>query len=76
MEVTPGAMKAIASEAMHRNTGARALRSILEEVMLDVMYDIPSMPDVVKVIIDADCITQHKTPTIVTSKEVDVRRSA
>jgi ATP-dependent Clp protease ATP-binding subunit ClpX len=76
LEVTPGAMKAIASEAMHRNTGARALRSILEEVMLDVMYDIPSMHDIAKVIIDADCITLHKSPTIITAKELDVRQTA
>ncbi len=76
LEVTPGALSAIAHEAMRRNTGARALRSILEELMLDVMYDIPSMRDVVKVIIEVECITEHKAPTIITAKEASIRLSA
>jgi len=62
LEVTEEATAAIAREAIKRNTGARALRSILEEIMLDVMYEIPSMRDVVRVTIDADCVTRQATP--------------
>ncbi|HEY3416390.1 MAG TPA: ATP-dependent Clp protease ATP-binding subunit ClpX [Armatimonadota bacterium] len=76
LEVTPAAQKAIAHEAMKRNTGARALRTILEEIMLDVMYEVPSMHDVVRVVIDGECVTKHATPRIITLQESDTLRSA
>jgi ATP-dependent Clp protease ATP-binding subunit ClpX len=76
LEVTPGAQEAIAHEAIKRMTGARALRSILEELMLDVMYDIPSMDEVVRVLIDEDTVTQRKTPTLVTTHDAVNPRSA
>jgi ATP-dependent Clp protease ATP-binding subunit ClpX len=76
LEVTAPALLAIAREAMKRNTGARALRSILEEIMLDVMYEIPSMRDVVRVVIDEPCITEHRPPTIITRQEATTLRSA
>ena len=76
LEVTPTAMNAIAREAMKRRTGARALRSILEEVMLDIMYELPSMTDVVRVVIDEECITEHRYPQVITLKEEESRRSA
>ncbi len=76
LEVTPGALAAIAREAMKRNTGARALRSILEEIMLDVMYEIPSMHDVTRVIIEEACITEHKPPTLILHQEATTLRSA
>ena len=46
LEFEPDAIKAIAKEAFNRKTGARALRSIIEEIMLDVMYELPSRDDV------------------------------
>jgi ATP-dependent Clp protease ATP-binding subunit ClpX len=55
---------------MKRRTGARALRTIMERIMLDVMYDIPSMKDAVKVIIDQDCVNNHKAPKIITAGEL------
>ncbi|MHB9131804.1 MAG: ATP-dependent Clp protease ATP-binding subunit ClpX [Armatimonadota bacterium] len=76
LEVTPEALRAIAHQAMKRNTGARALRTIMEEIMLDVMYDIPSMDDVARVVIDEECVTERKTPRIVPREEEDTRRSA
>ena len=49
---------------MDRNTGARGLRSILEAMLLDIMYDLPSQKTIEKVIIDANCV-EGGTPTIV-----------
>ncbi len=45
LEFTPGALKLIAEKAMERDTGARALRAVIEEIMLDVMFDLPEMKD-------------------------------
>lgn len=64
------ALKAIAAEAMKRGTGARALRTIIEEVMLDIMYDIPSRDDVTKCIVTEETITQRKEPTLMTVNEM------
>lgn len=50
------AIKTIASLALKRGTGARGLRSILEEVMLDIMYDIPSMKEIKKYIVTSDVV--------------------
>jgi len=69
LEVTQEALNAIAREAMTRRTGARALRTILEATMLDVMYEIPSMRDVARVVIGLECITEHKPPRLVTNAE-------
>lgn len=77
LEVTQEARRAIAREAMKRSTGARALRSIIEEVMLDIMYEIPSMDDVVRVVVNETCITEGARPQIITSKDDDKKlRSA
>ena len=51
LEFMPDALQAIAEEAMQRNTGARGLRAIIEDVMLDVMYEVPSRIDITKVLI-------------------------
>lgn len=56
LEVRPEALSAIAKKAIARNTGARGLRSILENSLLDVMYDLPSLEDVEKVVIDEQAI--------------------
>ncbi len=74
LEIAQEALAAIAIDAMKRRTGARALRTIMEGIMLDVMYEIPSMKNVVKVIIDEECVTERKPPEIVTT--VDSLRTA
>ncbi|MGA3038793.1 MAG: ATP-dependent Clp protease ATP-binding subunit ClpX [Vulcanimicrobiaceae bacterium] len=62
---TKDALVAIAIRAQGRKTGARGLRSILEEVMLDVMYDLPSLQNVKKCVITKDTIEKHEQPTLV-----------
>ena len=69
------ALKAIADRAMQRKTGARGLRSILESVLLDTMYDIPSAENVAKVVIDSSVITGDSEPLIVYEKN-DTPKSA
>ena len=64
LEFTDGAMKAIARKALEKNTGARALRSILEASMLDIMYEIPKDDNIGKVIITEDYIEGHGAPKI------------
>jgi len=68
------ALDAIADEALKRNTGARGLRAILEEVLLEVMYDLPSRTDVVRCVVDKEVVLRKVTPTLVTEDES--RRSA
>lgn len=69
---TDGALRAMAQLAIKRNTGARGLRSIIEGVMRDVMFDLPSRKDVEKVIIDKRCVTQHTEPRYVMKGEKEV----
>ena len=61
------ALRAIAKEAMRRNTGARGLRSIIERIMLDVMFDVPSRKDVRECIVTADCVTSGAEPKLITA---------
>jgi ATP-dependent Clp protease ATP-binding subunit ClpX len=61
---TDGSLKAIAREAVRRNTGARGLRAILESVMLDLMYDIPSQKNVQEVVVNEDVISRGEAPII------------
>ena len=70
----PDALEAVAEEALKRGTGARGLRAILEEVLLDVMYDLPSRSDVARCVIDRAVVLEHMTPTLITS--TPDRRSA
>lgn len=69
LEFTPGALKAIAKLAMERKTGARGLRAILEGTMLSVMYDIPSRPDVRKILIKEETIINRDEPEVFLEKE-------
>jgi ATP-dependent Clp protease ATP-binding subunit ClpX len=61
---TPEALRASAREAMKLRTGARGLRTIIERVLLDVMYEIPSHPEVVKCVVNAECITRSAPPIL------------
>jgi len=63
------ALDAIADEALKRATGARGLRAILEESLLEVMYDLPSRSDVVKCIVDREVVMSKVAPTLVTEDE-------
>ncbi|NBJ16760.1 MAG: ATP-dependent Clp protease ATP-binding subunit ClpX [Dehalobacter sp. 4CP] len=66
LEFKEDALKAIAEEAIRRNTGARGLRAIMEEIMLNVMYDIPTRSDVTKCIVTKDTILQRIEPELIT----------
>ena len=72
---TDDALDAVGDEALKRGTGARGLRAILEEVLLEVMYDLPSRDDVAQCIIDRSVVLRNVTPTIITNAEID-RRTA
>jgi len=67
---TKEAVSCIAREAQKRKTGARALRSILEEVMLDIMYEVPSLPSIRKCIITAEVIEKKAEPTLIFVEEM------
>lgn len=65
LEFTPEALRAVAHQAVERKTGARGLRSIMESVMMDVMYEIPSRPEVSGVVITEGCVNGTETPKLV-----------
>ena len=65
LEVRPSALKAIAKKALARKTGARGLRSIVEQSLIDVMYDLPTTSNVDKVVVDESCIDEEKPPLLV-----------
>lgn len=65
LEIRPAALHAIAKKALARKTGARGLRSILEHALLDVMYELPSEQNVVKVVIDENTITSGAKPLLI-----------
>jgi ATP-dependent Clp protease ATP-binding subunit ClpX len=66
---TPDALDAAAESALKQRTGARGLRTIIEDVLLDVMYEIPSRADVKKVVVNGDVITSRHKPLLVTRSE-------
>ena len=65
LNFTKGGVKAIAEEAIKRKTGARGLRSIIEKVMLDTMYEVPSDSSVQQCIVEADNIQKHTKPKLI-----------
>ena len=65
LEFTEDALGAVADQALARKTGARGLRSIIEEVLLGVMYELPSRSDVSKVVVDGDVVRDKVYPTLV-----------
>lgn len=69
LEFTNESLVAIAEAALVRNTGARGLRSIVEKTMNDIMYEVPSNPQIAKVVIQKECITENKPPEIVLHKK-------
>ena len=75
LEIRPAAMTAIAKRALERKTGARGLRSILESVLLDTMYELPGMEDVSKVVIDENMITSDAKPILIYADQPKVSGS-
>jgi ATP-dependent Clp protease ATP-binding subunit ClpX len=63
--ITEDALEAIAEQALKRGTGARGLRAIMEEVLLDTMYELPARSDVARVVIDGDVVRERVNPTLV-----------
>jgi ATP-dependent Clp protease ATP-binding subunit ClpX len=81
LEFTSDALEAVAEQAMLRGTGARGLRAILEEVLLEVMYDLPSRSDIGRCVIDRSVVLERVNPTLVprteaARKEPRARRAA
>ncbi|MDI6895001.1 MAG: ATP-dependent Clp protease ATP-binding subunit ClpX [Bacillota bacterium] len=74
LEFTEESVRAVALEAMKRNTGARGLRAILEEVMLDIMFDVPSRGDVVKCVLTKEAVLRREPPILVTADRKMRRR--
>ena len=73
LEFTDDALKAIADEAIARKTGARGLRALVEDLMIDVMFDVPSDENISKVIITEESIKSKKLPELVRLGENEVR---
>jgi ATP-dependent Clp protease ATP-binding subunit ClpX len=76
LEFTDDGLSAIADQALLRATGARGLRAILEEVLLETMYDLPGRTDIGKVVIDAEAVTNKVNPTLVPRKAPRQRKAA
>lgn len=69
LEFKEGALAAIATEAIRRNTGARGLRAIVEDIMLNVMYDLPSRNDVAKCVVTQDVVLKKEEPLLVVAEK-------
>jgi ATP-dependent Clp protease ATP-binding subunit ClpX len=65
LEVRPSALSAIARKALKRKTGARGLRSIMENALIDTMFDLPTMDGVAKVVIDEHIVEEGAKPLLV-----------
>ena len=69
-----GALKAIADEAIRRNTGARGLRAIIESIMLDVMFDLPSREDVTECVVTEETVRNKVAPRLTTREGREVNK--
>jgi ATP-dependent Clp protease ATP-binding subunit ClpX len=69
LEFTDDALEAVAEQALLRGTGARGLRAILEEVLLNIMYDLPSRTDIGRCVIDRQVVLERVNPTLVPRSE-------
>src|SRR5258708_37904091 len=76
LEVRPQALQAIATKALARKTGARGLRSILEQVLLDLMFDLPTMENVSKVVVDENTIIGEGKPLLIYTEPPKVAGTA
>ncbi len=71
LKFTQGALRAIAREALKRKSGARGLRAIMESIMVDLMYEIPSQPNIKEVLISEEVVTQKEQPLLVYQKTAE-----
>jgi ATP-dependent Clp protease ATP-binding subunit ClpX len=69
---TDGALRSIVKKAIERKTGARGLRAIIEEIMTDIMFKIPSMKDVVECVITEETVMEKADPLYIYKKEKDI----
>ena len=76
LEFEAGALEAVAAQAIQRNIGARGLRSIMENLMMSIMYDVPSRDNVAKVVVDADCVSGASTPKLIEKELVRLNGTA
>ncbi|MDT3671938.1 MAG: ATP-dependent Clp protease ATP-binding subunit ClpX [Aromatoleum sp.] len=75
LEIRPAALHAVARKAIRRKTGARGLRSILESALLDIMYDLPAMEGVEKVVVDEGTIEEGAQPLLIYAEQAKVSGS-
>ena len=73
LEFTGDALKAIADEAIARKTGARGLRSIVEDMMIEIMFDIPSDENISKIVINEETVKEKKLPEVIRLPENEKR---
>ena len=71
LDIRTDALLAIAKKSLNRKTGARGLRSIIESVLLDVMYDLPSAKNVEKVVVDESSVVEGTKPLLIYSEQED-----
>ncbi len=76
LEFTDDAVEAIADRAMERGTGARGLRAIIEEVLLNVMYDVPSREDIGKVVVTGEVVSDNVNPTLIPREEESKKKKS
>jgi ATP-dependent Clp protease ATP-binding subunit ClpX len=78
LDITPEALGAVADLALTRGTGARGLRAILEETLLDVMYEVPGRTDIGRIVVDEECVVNRKPAELVprTARPAQKRRAA
>ena len=76
MVFTDDALVAIANAALDRGTGARGLRSILEETLLDVMFDLPGADDIARVEVTADSVKGINPPLLLSAKQLSKRAAS
>jgi len=76
LDIRPAALRAVARKALKRKTGARGLRSILESALIDTMYDLPSHPDVGRVVLDENVIDGDGKPLLIYKDETDTTQQA
>jgi ATP-dependent Clp protease ATP-binding subunit ClpX len=74
LEFTDDAVDAIADQALLRGTGARGLRAIMEEVLLNVMYEVPSREDVAKVVVTGEVVLENVNPTLIPRDQIERKR--
>ncbi|PYZ93668.1 ATP-dependent Clp protease ATP-binding subunit ClpX [Salipaludibacillus keqinensis] len=73
LEFSDDALREVAKQAIERKTGARGLRSIIESMMLDVMYELPSRDDIAKCIITDETVRDHKRPTLLSENGEEIK---